>query len=192
MLILAATPSISTLTVVARTASAGFIHGAFTTLGIVLGDALFILLAVFGLSLLAEHMAELFDVLKYLGGAYLIWLGSALFKTKPLEQGISRTTRSSLAASFMAGLLITLGDQKAILFYLVLFPAFFNLSALSYADAGVIILIAGAAIGIAKLSYALMVRQAGVTINKPLVIRSINYAAGTVMVFVGLYLLVIA
>ena len=56
MVVLAFIPSVSVLAVSARSAASGFIHGVFTTLGIVIGDILFILLAILGLAVLAEAM----------------------------------------------------------------------------------------------------------------------------------------
>jgi threonine/homoserine/homoserine lactone efflux protein len=44
----------------------------------VVGDFVFILLAVYGLSAIAETMGNQFVLVKYLGGAYLIWLGVSL------------------------------------------------------------------------------------------------------------------
>ncbi|NJM63549.1 MAG: LysE family transporter, partial [Oscillatoriales cyanobacterium RU_3_3] len=66
MTVLAAIPSISVLAVSTRSAAFGFIHGVFTTLGIVVGDIIFILIAILGLSLLAQKMGSLFFAIKYL------------------------------------------------------------------------------------------------------------------------------
>ena len=78
MVILAFVPSVSVLAVTTRSAASGFIHGVFTTAGIVVGDVFFIILAIFGLLVLAEAMGSLFVLINYLGGAYLIWLGIVL------------------------------------------------------------------------------------------------------------------
>jgi threonine/homoserine/homoserine lactone efflux protein len=56
MVVLAAIPSLSVLTVSTRAATAGFIHGVFTAIGIVVGDIIFILLALGGLSVLATKL----------------------------------------------------------------------------------------------------------------------------------------
>ena len=60
MILLALVPSPSVFAVIARSLSAGFLHGAMTTLGILIGDLLFILFAVFGLSYIAEGFENLF------------------------------------------------------------------------------------------------------------------------------------
>lgn len=189
MLIGAAIPSVSVFVVTARSAAGGFIHGVFTTLGIITGDIFFILLAIFSLTLLVDAMGNLFVLIKYLGGTYLIWLGIGLWRAKQKALETDRTTEYSLLSSFLAGLFITLGDQKAILFYFGFFPAFVDLSTISYLDTGIIIGMAIIAIASAKLAYAFMAGKASVVISST-ANRKINIIAGSVMVTVGVFLIV--
>ena len=69
MIVLAFIPSLSALVVSARSTANGFTHGVFTTIGIVAGDIIFIILAIYGLSVLAELMGSRFSLIKYPGGA---------------------------------------------------------------------------------------------------------------------------
>ena len=161
MAALAAVPSVSVLAVTARAASAGFLHGALTAAGVVAGDVLFILLAIFGLALLAETMGSQFGLLQWLGAAYLLWLGTQLWRAGDPASAPAGAPPSSLLSSFMTGLLITLGDQKAVLFYLGFLPAFIDLSAVSVRDAAVISGIAVVAVGGVKLGYAVLAAGAG-------------------------------
>jgi threonine/homoserine/homoserine lactone efflux protein len=190
MVVLAFVPGVSVLAVTTRSAASGFIHGAFTTAGIVVGDVFFIILAISGLSVLAGAMGSLFVLVNYLGGAYLIWLGIALWRSKPKTVEEGGVTECSLLSSFLAGLFITLGDQKAILFYLVFFPAFVDLSTLSYVDASIIIVIAIVAVGGVKLAYAFMAGRARLFFKRPVAIKRINITAGSIMIAVGVFLLV--
>lgn len=184
MLVLASIPSVSVWMVVARSAASGFTHGLATAAGIVVGDILFILVAVLGLSLMAEAMGPWFGALKYAGAAYLIFLGVMVWRAKPQSSALSAGAQSSLGSSFLAGLLITLGDQKAILFYLGLFPAFMNLPALSYLDIVMVIALAIVAVGAPKVVYAYLARRVSAVMT-PQVYRLVNPAAGAVMIGVG-------
>ena len=188
MIVLASIPSISVLAVTTRAATSGFIHGVFTTIGIVLGDIIFIIIAIWGLSFLAETMGNLFVLIKYLGGAYLIWLGISLCRSKSQEVETEEVVKSSLLSSFMTGLLITLADQKAILFYFGFFPAFLDVSKISYFDTGIIIAIATLAVGGVKLGYAFMADKARLLISSKFRNR-INIAAGCVTIAVGVFLI---
>ena len=94
----------------------------------------------------------------------------------------------SLLSSFLTGLFITLADQKAILFYLGFFPAFLDLSAISYFDTGIIIIIAVIAVGGVKLGYAYLARRVCLLISSK-ANQAIRIAAGSVMIAVGVYLM---
>lgn len=128
MIVLATIPSPSVFAVVARSIASGFTHGLVTVIGIVLGDFVFIILAIYGLSAIAETMGSLFVLVKYLGSVYLIWLGIQLWRSKSNIIEVEGIKESSWLSNFLSGLFITLGDQKAFLFYLGFFPAFVDLS----------------------------------------------------------------
>ena len=189
MVLLAAIPSTSVLTVVARSLSVGFWHGSVTALGIVAGDIVFILLAVYGLSAIATTSAGVFMAIKCVGGAYLITLGWALWRAKTAAMEIDRVEKSSWILSFLSGLLITLGDQKAVLFYIGFFPAFVDLSTLTITDTGLIIGIVIAAVGGVKVACAYLSGKAKRLLQNPKAHKLINRAAGSAMIFTGLYLI---
>jgi len=188
MIIGAFIPSVSTLAVVARSAAFGFSHGFFTSLGIVIGDMVFILIAIYGLSILADLMGDHFYIIQYLGGAYLIWLGIMLWRSKVKTSEFETDNKASLLSSFMTGLLITLGDQKAILFYLGFFPAFIHLTTFTIADTGIILLITLIGVGTPKLVYAFMANKASRMLKDARATHALNILAGAVMIGVGLYL----
>lgn len=191
MVLLAAAPSLSVSTVVSRAASFGFVHGAFVTLGIVLADLLFILIAIFGLSLLVASMGELFYLVKYAGAAYLIWLGVRLWYQSKATYESKINAGVSYLSSGLAGFLVTLADQKAVLFYLGFLPAFIDLSAVTTSDIVSILLIATLAVGGVKLVYALMASKIATRLSGRWVMIG-NMLAACVMIGVGLYLLMTA
>jgi threonine/homoserine/homoserine lactone efflux protein len=90
-------------------------------------------------------------------------------------------------SSFLTGFLITLGDQKATLFYLGFFPAFLDISQISFVDTIIITAITIVAVGGVKIGYALMAHRARLLFS-PKVRKRINLAAGCVMVAVGVFL----
>ncbi len=189
MIVLAMIPSISVLAVSARAAAFGFRHGLFTALGIVVADILFILVAVYGLVFVAELMGEQFTLVKYLGGAYLIWLGVSLWRADAKTRDNGKVEKSSLGSSFLTGFLITLGDQKAILFYLGFFPAFIDLKRMTPVDTLLIVLIAILGVGGAKLVYAYLADRASLIFKNTRAIRGLNLLAAAVMIAVGVVLL---
>ena len=192
MALLAAVPSVSVMTVTARAASHGFAHGVATTAGIVAGDAIFILIAILGLSTLGERVpAWLGDLLRIVGGAYLIWLGYRLLRantTSAADRSPDTAGRAGFVASFMAGLLLTLADQKAVLFYLAFFPAFMDLSAVSTLDTLWVLLIASLAVGGVKLLYARAASHAGTFARHPR-LRWLPSLSGGLLLILGVLLI---
>lgn len=75
MLLLAAVPGTSVALVVARSAMRGMVNGAAATAGIVLGNIIFVTLAILGLNALDETMGVYFGFLKYAASAWLILQG---------------------------------------------------------------------------------------------------------------------
>jgi threonine/homoserine/homoserine lactone efflux protein len=192
MLVGALIPGISVLAVCARSAAFGLVHGIVTILGIVAGDIVFILIAIYGLSVLAGMMGNHFYLIKYLGGAYLVWIGIVLWRSKFSIAEIGKDSGTTLPSSFMTGLLITLGDQKAILFYLGFLPAFVDMPTISVLDTGVILLTAIVAVGGAKLFYAFMAHRVSQLLKNIRAVKAVNIAAGSVMIGAGAWLLATA
>ena len=182
-------PGVSVLTVCARSAAFGLVHGIVTSLGIVVGDIVYILIAIYGLSVLAGMIGNHFYLIKYLGGAYLVWVGVVLWRSKSTIAEIGQNGGITLPSSFMTGLLVTLGDQKAILFYLGFLPAFVDLPRISVLDTAVILLAAVIAVGGPKLFYALMTHRVSQLLKSTRVVKRINIAAGTIMIGAGAWLL---
>ncbi|PAX52042.1 LysE family translocator [Brunnivagina elsteri] len=197
MVVLAAIPSVSVFAVTTRSATFGFLHGLFTAIGIVTGDIIFISITIGGLSLITAKMGSLFFLLKYIGAAYLIFLGVRLCRFQPQEiksqaicskQQHFAIAKSSLWSSFWTGLLITLADQKATLFYLGFFPAFVDMTKVSPLDTGIIIATTIFAVGGVKIIYAAIASHARLLIGERLT-KYFNFLAGCIMLGVGLFLL---
>lgn len=188
MSLLAAIPSLSVLAVTARAASAGFRQGAWVALGIIVGDTVFIVLAIIGLQWLAAMLGDAVVWIRFLGGAFLLWLGFRLWRAEAVAEARAAGGVQASTSSFMSGLLLTLGDQKAILFYLGFFPAFIDLAAMTSTDVLAVVIIAAVAVGSVKLAYAGAASRAGALIG-PRVGRTLNRAAGGVLLAVGAYVI---
>lgn len=189
LIVLAMIPSVSVLAVSARAAAFGFTHGLFTTLGILAADILFILVAIYGLVFVASMMGDQFRLVQLLGGVYLLWLGISLWRSEAKARRSSEPRQSTRTSSFLAGFLITLGDQKAILFYLGFFPAFIDLERLTPLDTLIVIAVATLGVGGAKLVYAWLADRASLIFDNTRAIRAINIFAACVMIAVGAALL---
>ena len=189
MVALAMLPSLSVLAVVARSAALGFSHGLATAMGIVVGDFIFIVLAIYSLSAVAENMSGLFKLVQYGGGIYLIWSGIKLIRDRSKSMEVVRVETTSRLSSFASGLSITLSDQKAIFFYLSFFPAFLNLNQVSIFDVIIVMAISTVAVGGVKIGYAYLADRARFLGQSHSMRRVINLTTGSLLMVTGIFLL---
>ncbi len=187
MAILAVIPGPGVIAVVARSTSSGLSHGMTTSLGIVSGDYIFIVLALLGLSTLSSVLGGLFLFVKYLGAAYLIWLGVALFLPSKKMLTSNNSPSKSYLSSYLVGLATTLGNPKAILFYLSFFPAFLNLEGLAILDVVWIFVITTASIGGVMIFYAYISVSIRSNFSNSTSNPFLKYGAGSMLIGSGVY-----
>lgn len=188
MFIMALMPSISAVIVSTKSAVFGFNHGVFTIAGIIAGDIIFIVIAIFGISVVTELTGKYFTLLKYIIGLYFVYLGFCIWRFKPSKVVDANDSKTNIVSSFMAGLLITLADQKAILFYFGFFPAFIDLTKITLTELIIIIALTVTAVASAKLLYALLANKTKSLLNNSRALIIFNLLAGLVMIAVGVLL----
>jgi threonine/homoserine/homoserine lactone efflux protein len=186
LVVLAAIPGPGVFTVIARSIASGFFHGLVTVFGILVGDYVFILFSIYGLSALANTMGGFFAFIKYAGAVYLVWLGVKLLFTKkdsaeikPVKHGMS------FVSNFITGLVTTLSNPKAILFYVSFFPAFVNLDSLDITQIICILLIATIAVGSVMIAYAFAASKTSSFFDNRKANRALNMTAGSIMISGG-------
>lgn len=190
MLSLAIIPDASAIAVITRSITSGFSRAFIIVIGILLGDLIFILLAIYSLSAIVQVLGGLFAIVKYISGGYLIWLGVKLCRAKSQVLDIEEIKEESWFTDFLCGLLITLGDPKAIFFYISFLPAFVDLSSISFIDIGTIMLIATIAVCGVKLSYAYMADKARNLLKNSKAKKIMNLSGGIAMIIIGIVLMI--
>ena len=97
----------------------------FTIAGGALGFTIIIALSLFGIGALLAASAELLIVLKWVGGAYLVWLGIQVWRSPPLGMDTATASRTVTGtAVFRQGLLAAVTNPKGILFFVAFLPQF--------------------------------------------------------------------
>ncbi len=188
LVVLAAIPSSSVALVVTRSATCGLNHGIAVSIGVVVGDLIFAALALLGLAALSHWLGAFFTIIKYLAACYLIFYGISLLRhSRHPGYQAGETRKPHLPVSFTAGLLLTLGDIKAIFFYASFFPVFIKISSLSAADVVLLTIVMVVAIGGVKIAYAVLASKMLPRINRRFQQRT-KTAAGYLMIGTGGYL----
>ena len=127
-LLLNLTPGNDMLYVIARSSGGSVRAGIVSALGIGAGCFVHMLAAVAGLSALVAQSAIAFEILKYAGAAYLVYLGlRSIFDRSSLTTRETSHTRS-MSRIFWQGVLTNVLNPKVALFFLAFLPQFIDAS----------------------------------------------------------------
>ncbi len=185
LFVLAATPGPGVFATISRSMASGFVPSLGVVAGIVTGDIIFLLFAVFGLSIIAQTMGGLFVVVKLAGGAYLIFLGVRIFRSEPETLKTAQVKKRLRYGNYFSGLFITLSNPKVILFYCGFLPTFLDLSALTRTDILIVALTVALVLSGVLTLYAWLADRARTLFVSGRAARRLNRAAGGVMIATG-------
>jgi threonine/homoserine/homoserine lactone efflux protein len=131
LFVAAGSPGPSIAALVARVISKGF-RDVLPFLGAMwIGEAIWLSLAVFGLAFVAQTFHLAFVIVKYLGVTYLVYLAWKMW-TAPVDvRDGSMPREDSPAKLFLAGMAVTLGNPKIMMFYLALLPTIIDLASVT-------------------------------------------------------------
>ncbi len=188
MFIFALTPGPGVFIIISKSLEIGFKSTIFLLLGLMLGDILYLLIAIFGLSLVASYLGNLFVFVQYIGGAYLLFLAYKLIKSKPKKFG-EIPSKISKKKTFLLGFFTTLSNPKVILFYLSFLPSFINLTKLHFKDVFILLILLCLSFSLAMLFYAYSASKARELLLKKRASKNMNYISAFIMFIAGIYLI---
>lgn len=153
-------------------------------IGIVLGDLSWFGLVAGGLAVLAQSFQILFTLIKYAGAAYLLYLAwkmwrapaAAAFPDAPLP-----LSRRDAGGQVLAGLALTLGNPKTMVFFLAVLPQVIALRELNVTAVVELCLLMASILFLVMGAYALMAVRARRFVAKPSRMQMVNRATGGVM-----------
>ncbi len=167
--------------VVARALGGGFMSAVPMVLGILVGDLIYLVFALFGLAAIATWFGPIFVVVRWAGAAYLLFIAWQFWTAKPGEEQIRATSESSWR-TFLSGFALTLGNPKTIVFYLALLPTVIPLdqpiTVLGFTELVAIVVVVLLIIG---LAYAGLAAAARDFFKSSKAIRRLNRTAGVMM-----------
>jgi threonine/homoserine/homoserine lactone efflux protein len=182
LLVAAGSPGPSVAALVARVIAHGWRDVVPFAAAMWIGEALWLTLAVYGLAALAEALHGAFLVVKYLGVAYLLYLAWKMWFAPVVVAPDSPAQRSgSPWRMFVAGLAVTLGNPKIMVFYLALLPTIIDLAGvtlLAWLELTGTMLVILAAI---DLAYVLLAARARLLLRTPCAMRVANRVSATVL-----------
>jgi threonine/homoserine/homoserine lactone efflux protein len=182
LFVAAASPGPGIAAIVARVLGRGMNGAIAFTAGVALGDVVWLTVAVLGLAVLAQTFQAVFLVIKYAGAAYLLFLAWKLWTAPVVAHDVAPDTSDvKRVRLFLAGLAVTLGNPKVMVFYLALLPNIIDLATvtvwgwleLSVVVLGVLAVVFGA--------YVVLAARTRRLFTSPRAMRMVNRGSGTVM-----------
>ncbi|CCM76967.1 LysE family translocator [Rhizobium mesoamericanum] len=167
-------------------------HGRKTALatvsGVALGDFTAMTASLFGLGAVLAASATLFTMLKWIGGAYLIWLGIKLWRapviSEPMADNDNLPETKSLKV-FLHAYVVTALNPKSIVFFVAFVPQFLDPSQPFF---GQMLIMEATFLVLATINasiYALAANAARGLIRKASVQRAVNRTGGTLLIAAG-------
>jgi threonine/homoserine/homoserine lactone efflux protein len=190
-LLVIVTPGPDTALTVRNTLLGGRRGGGFTAAGVAAGQAIWALATSAGLVALLVASEPVFEAIKWLGAAYLVWLGAQSLwaawrgRAVPAVGAVGAPRRLPRTSAFRQGLLSDLGNPKMAVFFSSLLPQFSDASFGSLAFLG---LVFSAMTFVWLLAYAIALSMAGAFVRRRAIWRSIEAVTGAALVALGLRL----
>ena len=186
LVLLFITPGPVWVALVARAMSGGFRAAWPLAIGVALGDLLWPLCAVFGLTWVLSIYGDFLGALRWVAASIFVIMGYFLLtKSDTAITSDPRLTKPGLLAGFLTGVVAVMGNPKAILFYMGVLPGFFDLTQVSWRDTGTIIFVSMAIPMIGNLLLSVFVSRARGLLTSPKAMSLVNKTAGGLLVAVA-------
>jgi threonine/homoserine/homoserine lactone efflux protein len=185
MFFLALSPGPGLATIISRALASGPVAGLAVTAGLVLADFAFMAVAMVGLTAVATALGPLFQIVKYAGAAYLVWLGYRAFRGSAKPLVVTPRSGKGLIKDIGLGFLVTLGNPKAILFYGALLPTFLDMTRIQFSDflilAAIVVVISYLVYG----GYIFLAERSRRLLSSPSASRIFNHLTGSILIGAG-------
>ena len=168
--------------IVARALGGGFWSAVPMILGILAGDLIYLVFALFGLAAIATYFGPIFVLVRWAGALYLLYIAWQFWTAKPGSEQLGPRKREHWLRTFLSGFALTMGNPKTIVFYLALLPTVVPLdrpvTALGFTELTLIVVVVLLAIG---CGYAALAAWAREMFTSSKAIRRMNKTAGVIM-----------
>lgn len=178
----AAIPGPGVTALVARALGSGFRSSLAMSLGLVVGDLTYLTAVVLGLAFVAQSFGMVFLAIKWFGVAYLAYLAWNFWTSGITPETVeAKKGKGGLLSSFLAGLTVTLGNPKTMIFYLAITPTVVDLHSLTLGDYGILVAITVAVLMVVLVPYLLLASKARWFLKTPRALKLLNRTAAGFM-----------
>ncbi|TPL45413.1 LysE family translocator [Mesorhizobium sp. B2-4-6] len=180
--IAAVIPGPGVTALVARALGSGFRSSLAMSFGLMLGDLTYLTAVVLGLAFVAQTFGVVFLAIKWAGVAYLAFLAWRFWTSGVTPETVeSRKAKGGLVSSFAAGLTVTLGDPKTMIFYLAITPTIVDLKTITLADYAILAMLTVAVLFVVLVPYLVLAAKARWFLKSPRALKVLNRTAAGFM-----------
>jgi threonine/homoserine/homoserine lactone efflux protein len=186
--ILVAIPGPTVLLVVSYALGHGRRYALATTAGVALGDLTSMTASMLGLGVILAASATLFTALKWVGAAYLIYLGVKLWRApiRSEDAPVDASTETRTGRIFAHAYAVTALNPKSIVFFVAFVPQFIDTQVATWSQIAVFEATFVALGTLNALGYALLASVARRAIRRPGVQLAVNRTGGTLLIGAGM------
>jgi len=181
LFVAAATPGPGIAAIVARVLGKGAKGAIAFSVGVAMGDIVWLTFAIGGLAVLAQTFSTLFLAIKYLGAAYLLFLAWKLWTTPVMEGPAGDQTADPPLKLFLGGLSVTLGNPKVMIFYTALLPNLVDVAQIGVVSFGELAVATLSTLALVFAGYIVLAARARHLFTSKRALTLINRGSGTVM-----------
>lgn len=139
-----------------------------------IGEVIWLTMAVAGLTALAQTFQVGFAVIKWLGVVYLLWLAVKMWRHPGAGHDAEVPQRTAPLSMFGAGLAVTMGNPKIMVFYLALLPTLIDLSSVGVSQWAILAVTTFGTLACIDLSWTLFAHKARGLFRTPRAMRLSN------------------
>lgn len=189
VLVATSTPGPAVLFIVTNSTLHGWRKATFAALGNIVGLFCLGIMAVAGLGTIIKTSEIIFNIIKYAGSAYLIYLGIKLFFQKEDNLTVMNSQLASNGASspkiFFQAFGVAMSNPKAIVFLTALFPQFINIEKALIPQFTILITTLMVLSFIFLMLYALLAHNTRIWLKKPSRVKAVNRTSGSIFIGFG-------
>lgn len=174
LLLNAGTPGPSIAALVSRVITSGWRDVIPFVAAMWIGEVIWLTMAMAGLTALAQAFQFGFHVLKWLGVAYLCWLAFKMWHKPVAEHADDLPRRASPLSMFGAGMALTLGNPKIMVFYLALLPSLIDVSAAGVREWAILVAVTLVTLAATDLTWTFLAHKARLLLRTPRATRIAN------------------
>ena len=183
---LALVPGPTVTVIIANSLRYGARAGLMNVLGTQAGFVIWLVIAALGLGAAVQLMGVWFDVLRYAGAAYLVWLGIRMFRAKG-DLAVAMDRARPHGSFFLQGFVVIISNPKMLVLFGAMIPPFLSPLGSAFGQIMVLGAIFMAIAAVGDTAYAVLAGRAGAFLSRTR-IRALEVASGCFLAGGGIWM----